>query len=123
MTQRLTLVPYPNPSHFDLIVREIYEREKGKGVQKAHGEIETSLQIEPVEEEAEQALKNEVEWSLDKAQVQLSSAKKLKILADLPTLSGVIIKNVGDHLLSQPPKWGIILPAFVLHSGFPIPFP
>ena len=41
----------------------------------------------------------------------------------MPTFSGVLVRKLGDHCLSQPPEGCIILPVSILHSGLPVPFP
>ena len=121
----LTPAPCPDPAQFDLVMREIHERENEQGARVAQGEIGASSQARQLRGEAElgQDHDEEVEWSLDKADIRPLSSKKLKALANLPTLHKVTVKNIGDHLPSQPPERGIIMPTSILRSGFPVPMP
>ena len=116
-------VPFPDPAQFDLVMREIHKHEKEQGAQVAQGGAGVSSQAHQFERETETGHNHDdkVQWYLDKADIWLLSSKKLKTLAGLLTLHKVIVKNIGDHLPSQSPEGGIILPTSALRFGFPVP--
>ena len=57
---------------------------------------------------------NELEWSLDMVEVKTLLAKKIKLLSALPTLHGVLVRELGRYYPSNPPEKCIILLALAL---------
>lgn len=113
--RKLTSDPVSDPTLFDQAMKEIHDKQKLDAQQPPRSQ--------PEEESSSGSEEEETEWTLDLVQNWSLSAKKVRLLFELPNLSGVLVRELGQLSPSRPPTGCLILSASALRSGLPIPFP